>query len=95
MESFAKIIIICENNYSRENNERFILDVRQGSEYASNFKYASVLNIAGFWIYQGSEYASGSGYTTIMKYIRVTQGSEYAWICLNNSWMWLIMPECA
>ena len=33
--SFAKIITICENNYSPENNERFIVDVRQGSEYAS------------------------------------------------------------
>ena len=32
--SFAKIIIICENNDSLENNERFNVDVRQGSEYA-------------------------------------------------------------
>ena len=29
----------------------------QGSVYASDFEYASVLNIAGFWIYQGYEYA--------------------------------------
>ena len=54
--SFAKIIIICENNYSHENNERFIVDVRQGFEYASNFEYARirnmflVLNMLGFWI---------------------------------------------
>ena len=27
------------------------------SEYALDFEYASVLNIAGFWICQGSEYA--------------------------------------
>ena len=46
--SLAKIIIICEKNYSRENNQRFIVDVRQGSEYVSDFEYASVLNIAGF-----------------------------------------------
>ena len=46
--SFAKTIIICENNYSHENNQRFIVDVRQGSEYASDFEYESVLNIAGF-----------------------------------------------
>ena len=33
-----------------------------------------------FWIYQGSGYA------------RVTQGSEYAWICLNNFRICLNMP---
>ena len=34
----------------------FIADAWQGSEYASDFEYAaSVLNIAGFWIYQGYE----------------------------------------
>ena len=40
--------------------------MRQGSEYASNFEYASVLNIAEFWIYQGSEYASGSEYVKVL-----------------------------
>ena len=29
----------------------------QESEYPSDFEYANVLNIAGFWIYQGCEYA--------------------------------------
>ena len=29
----------------------------RGSEYASDFEHASVLNIPGFWIYQGWEYA--------------------------------------
>ena len=33
------------------------------------------LNMSGFWIYHGSKYA------------RVTQGFEYASICLNNSWI--------
>ena len=42
------------------------MDVQQGSEYASNFEYASVLNIAGFWIYQGSEYGSGSEYIRVL-----------------------------
>ena len=32
-------------------------DVWQGSEYASDFEYARVLNMVGFWIYQGCEYA--------------------------------------
>ena len=43
-----------------------MVDVRQGSEYASHFEYASVLNQAGFWIYQGSEYASGSEYVRVL-----------------------------
>ena len=34
-----------------------------------------VLNMLNFWIYPGSEYA------------RVRQGSEYAWIRLNNFWI--------
>ena len=42
-----------------------------------------VLNIPGFWIHQGFEYS------------RVTQGSEHAWIFLNNSWIYLIMPQYA
>ena len=36
-----------------------------------------------FWIFQGSVY------------VRFTQGSEYAWIYLNNSWICLIIPEYA
>ena len=68
-------------------------------EYASDFEYASVLNIPVFWIYQGCEYAgvlnmllvlnmSGfSGYTTVLNLFGLTLGSEYTWICLNNFWM--------
>ena len=39
---------------------RFIVDVWQGSVYASDFEYASVLNTPELWICRGSEYASGS-----------------------------------
>ena len=39
--------------------------------------------MSGLWIYHGS------------KYVRITQGSEYALICLNNFWICLIMLECA
>ena len=54
------------------------------------FEETRVLNKPGFWIYQGSEYASGS------EFIRVTQGSEYAWICLIMfGWICLDMPEYA
>ena len=64
--SFAKIIMICENNYSRENNQRFIVDVGQGSEYVSDFEYATVLKIAGLWICRGSKYGSGSEYVRVL-----------------------------
>ena len=71
--------------------KRFFVDVWQGYEYDSDFEYASVLNIPGLWICLGSEYASGTEYVRAMDipwfYVRVTQGSEYVWICLNNSWM--------
>ena len=36
------------------------------SEYVSDFEYARVLNIPGFWIFQGSEYASGSEYVRVL-----------------------------
>ena len=41
-----------------------------------------VLNMLGFWIHDS------------FKYVRVTQGSKYAWICLNNSWICLIIRQC-
>ena len=44
--------------------------------------FAMVLDISGFWIYHGSEYAFGSEYAKGSQYTRVTQGSEYAWLCL-------------
>ena len=76
----------------------FIVDVCQGSGYSKDFEYASVLNIQEFWIYQGCEYTrvlimllvlnmSGFWIYHGSKYARVTQAFEYAWICLNNSWI--------
>ena len=80
-----------------------IVDIWQGSEYASGSEYlrvlnmSLVLNVLEFWIYQGSKYASG------FKYARILNTSEY-WICqcytgfrmcLNISWLCLIMSECA
>ena len=44
----------------------FIVDVRQGSEYASDFEYASVLNTPGLRICRDSEYASGSKYVKVL-----------------------------
>ena len=56
-----------------------IVDIWQGTEYATDSGYARVLNMPGFWkyflIYQGSAYA------------RVTQSSIYTWICLGNTWI--------
>ena len=51
-----------------------------GSEYTSVLNMLLVLNMSGFWIYHGSKDAI------------VTQGFEYAWMCLNNSWICLIIP---
>ena len=36
-----------------------------------------------FWLWESSENA------------RVTQCSDYVWICLSNSWIYMIMPEYA
>ena len=45
---------------------------------------ARILNLPRFWIYQGSEY------------VRVTQGSEYAWLSLAAyAWICLNMPKYA
>ena len=52
-----------------------------GSEYTRVWGMPLVLNMQGFWIYGGSEYAS------------VRQGSGYAWICLKNFWIYLIMTK--
>ena len=37
----------------------------QGSEYASDFAYVTVLNIAGLWICFWFWICQGSGYTTV------------------------------
>ena len=42
----------------------------------------------GFWICFWYWICQGSGYTMVL-----CQGSEYAWICLNNSWICPITPE--
>ena len=54
-----------------------------GSENPRFLNMPRVLSMQEFWIDKGSEYAS------------VIQGSEYVWICLNNSWICLKMPEDA
>ena len=56
----------------------------QGSEYTRVLNMPLVLNLPEFWIYQSSEY------------VRVTQGSEYAWLCLiMPGWISLDMSEYA
>ena len=62
----------------------------QDSEYTKVLNTRLVLNLpefwirVWFWIYQGSEY------------VRVRQGSQYAWICLIMSgWICLDMSEFA
>ena len=45
----------------------------KGSGYARFLNIPLVLNMPAFWIYPGSEFA------------RITQGSGYAWLCLDMS----------
>ena len=47
----------------------------QGSEYASGFEYARILNIPEFFICQYC----------------VTQGSEYAGVSFEYAWIFLVM----
>ena len=35
----------------------------------------------------------GSGYTTVIKYIRVTQGSKYTWKIPEYVWLCLNVPK--
>ena len=65
--------------------QKFLLStIHGGRQYFPVFHGPSTLkSVSPALIYHGSKYA------------RVTQGSEYAWICLNNSRMCLIVPECA
>ena len=97
---FAKIIIVVD--YFRKTFHRRCLTglwiclrfwICQRSESTG------VLNIPGLWICQGSEYSSGTEYVRTLDiswfYARVTHGSKFAWICLNNSWICLIMSEFA
>ena len=59
-------------------------------------EYTRVLNMSGFWIYQGHEYASGSEYARVLNMLGLTQGFEYASICLIMSgWICLDMSEYA
>ena len=43
--------------------------MRQGSEYASDFEYVGVLNIAGLWMYQGCEYARALNMNLVLNMI--------------------------
>ena len=75
-----------------------ILNLCKGSKYMSDFRYVRILNNRKFsWIWQGSEYASGlqlwkgAEYSRIPQvyqvsaYASIAQGSEYAWIWLNDA----------
>ena len=77
-----------------------IVDVWQGSEYASDFEYASALNIPGLWICQGSEYASDSEYVRVLDTVLNMPGlhgvlnmPEYAWIIPGYAWLCLNVPK--
>ena len=62
----------------------------QGSEYTKILHTRLVMNLPGFWIHVWFWICQGS------EYVRVTQGSEYAWICLIMSgWICVDMSEYA
>ena len=64
--------------------------IYQGPEYASGSEYARVLNMPRFWICLWFWICQGS------EYFRITQGSEYASICLIMSdWTCLNLSEYA
>ena len=92
--------LCCENYYDLRKQlqsltifaKRFIVDVWQHSEFDSDFEYVSVLNIRGFWIYQACHNARFLGRPLNMSELhRVLNMPQ----CLNDSWICVIMPECA
>ena len=87
MEGFGKLIIVF-NYFCKKPH----LNLWEGSEYVSDFKYVRVLNIRKFsYIWQGSKYASGCNYGRVLSipgfrvcqvfaYASVAQGFENGWI---------------
>ena len=77
----------------------FIVDVWICLEFwiCQTSEHTGVLNVPGFRIYQGSEYVSYFEYVRVQDIPRlwICQGYTGFWIYLNNSWICLIMPECA
>ena len=74
-----------------------VLNLWEGSEYVSCFKYVRVLNIFKFsLVWQGCEYVSEWNYGRVLNIpgfrvcqvsayaASVTQASEYVWIWLDN-----------
>ena len=86
--------------------KHFIVDVSEGSEYPSDFEYEYFEYFELYRGYQGCKYARFLNILLVLnmtrfwtyhgfKYAKVTKGSPYAWICPNNSWICMIIPECA
>ena len=85
-----------------------IMDVWQGSEYASSSEYPRVLNSPGFWIYLWFWMCQSFGYTRVLNmplvlnipgfwiclWFWIYQGSEYARITQGSQYA-LIIPEYA
>ena len=76
-----------------------IMDVWQGSEYASSSEYPRVLNSPGFWIYLWFWMCQSFGYTRVLNMPLVLNIPAF-WmyqsytglrICLNNPWICLTM----
>ena len=93
----SRIIDIWQGSeYLIDSKNVTVLNICGFSKY-QNSKYIRALSMPGFWIYQGSEEASGSQYTRFLNIPEfwICQGFTGTWICLNNSWICLVMPEYA
>ena len=89
--------------------KHFIVDVSQGSDYASDFEYeyfeyfeytgvTRVVNMPGFWIYFWFWIWHGSEHITVLnmpRLQRVRNMPEYVWIIPGYAWLYLNVPKSA
>ena len=97
----------CKNNYNLQKEGSIVYDwltrfwvwiwfwIFQGTEQPRILNMSLVLNVPEFGIYQGSEYAYGFEYVRILNKPEFWKCQGYTGfrICLNNSWIFLKMPD--
>ena len=97
-QAYTTKIIIAVNYLGKKFHRRCLTGfwICLGFWICQRSEYTGVSNIPGLLTCQGSEYVRVLDIPRLYcKYARVTRGFEYAWICLNNSWISLMKPECA
>ena len=58
-----------------------------GFKICKGSEYSRIVNVPGFWIPRFTEGLPGLPTWQVVAYARIIQGSEYAWIWLNNTWI--------